>query len=43
MKNTKSILLFEAVLAFLMFTGCSNNKENNDETTITNVVSFDEV
>ena len=43
MKNTKSILLFAAVLAFLMFTGCSNNKENNDETTTTNVVSFDEV
>ena len=43
MKNTKSTLLFAAVLAFLMLTGCSNNKENNNETTTPKVVSFDEV
>ena len=43
MKNTKTTLLFAAVLSFLMLTGCSNNKENNNEPATTNVVSFDEV
>ena len=43
MKNTKSNLFFAAVLTFLMLAGCSNNQENNNETTATNVVSFDEV
>ena len=43
MKNTKSILLFATVLAFLMLAGCLNNKENNNETATTNVVNFDEV
>ena len=43
MKNTKSTLLFAAVLAFIMLTGCSNNKENNNEPAISDVVSFDEV
>ena len=42
MKNKKLNVLFTAVLAFLMFAGCSN-KENNNETTEPNVVSFDEV
>ncbi len=42
MKNKKLNILFTAVLAFLMFAGCSN-KENNNETTEPNVVSFDEV
>ena len=43
MKNTKSILLFAAVWAFLMLAGCSNKNENNTETTTPNKVSFDEV
>ena len=42
MKNKKLNVLFTAVLAFLLFAGCSN-KENNNETTEPNVVSFDEV
>ena len=42
MKNSRSILLFAAVLSFLMLTACSN-KENNNETTFPNAVSFDEV
>lgn len=42
MKNKKLNVLFTAVLALLMFAGCSN-KENNNETTEPNVVSFDEV
>ena len=42
MKNTRVNLLFAAVLAFLMLTGCSN-KENSNETTTSNEVSFDEV
>ena len=43
MKNTKSTLLFAAVITLLMLTGCSNNKENNNEPTTSDVVSFDEV
>ncbi len=42
MKNKKLNVLFTAVLALLMFAGCSN-KENNKETSEPNVVSFDEV
>ena len=43
MKNSKSSLLFAAVLAFLMLTGCSNKDENNNEAVVANAVSFDEV
>ena len=43
MKNTKSNLLFAVVMTLLMLAGCSNNKENNNETITPNVVSFDEV
>jgi len=43
MKNAKSNLLFAAVVACMMLTGCSNNQKNNKETTTSNVVSFDEV
>ena len=40
MKN----LLFAAVLAFVMLTGCTNNnKESNTETATSDVISFDEV
>lgn len=42
MKNKKLNVLFTAVLTLLLFAGCSN-KENNNETTEPNVVSFDEV
>ena len=42
MKKNKSTLLFAAVVAFLMLSSCSN-KENNNETATSNVVSFDEV
>ena len=42
MKNTRVNLLFAAVLAFLMLTGCSN-KENSNEPVTSNEVSFDEV
>lgn len=42
MKNKKLNVLFTAVLALLLFAGCSN-KENNKETSEPNVVSFDEV
>ena len=38
----KSNLLFAAVLSILMLTGCTN-KENNNETTTADAVSFDEV
>lgn len=43
MKNSKSNLLFAAVVAFLMLTGCSNKNENNNEAAVANAVSFDEV
>ena len=42
MKNNKLNLLFTAVLALLMFTGCSN-KENDNKTVTSGSVSFDEV
>ncbi|MBO7491465.1 MAG: nitroreductase family protein [Bacteroidales bacterium] len=42
MKNNKLNLLFTAVLALLMFTGCSN-KENENKTVTSGSVSFDEV
>lgn len=42
MKNKQLNVLFTAVLTLLLFAGCSN-KENNNETTEPNVVSFDEV
>ena len=42
MKNTKTNLLFLAVLALFMLAACTN-KENNNETTTSNAVSFDEV
>ena len=43
MKNTRLNLLFAAVVACMMLNGCTNNKENNNESTTPNVVSFDEV
>lgn len=42
MKNKKLNVLFTAVLAFLMFAGCSS-KENDNKTTTSGPVSFDEV
>ena len=42
MKNKKLNLFFAVVMAFLMLTACST-KENNNETAVTNSVSFDEV
>lgn len=42
MRNSKLNLLFTAVVGFLMLTGCTN-KENNNETVSSDVVSFDEV
>ena len=43
MKNSRSNLLFAAVMTLLLFAGCSNNQENNDEAAVANAVSFDEV
>ena len=42
MKNNKLNVLFTAVLALLMFAGCSN-KENDNKTATSGTVSFDEV